>query len=392
MTTPTDPALVAQIHQVEQDLLQAGYARTTQIIDSQERRGFADEHRQNRNTQFILDNDNRNTQFINDNVIRGSERNNDNNNRNTQFILDNDNRNALYTNDNIHREGVRNFGAIERNGGDNLVATHATAGVLGIQAEKLANENATWVYRTHKEIGDNAKDAARDFCDVKHEVNQASCEIQRQNAEINGSTSTKLAEQFGLIQMQAATLAAKLELQASQIAAKSTEQSALIQLQASNIAAKAYEQGASTQLQASSFAAKALETAATLQLQAANNTSAIQIEALKNKSEMMNKMEECCCELKERISSSEASIQSTLKASETAGLRDQLQQAQTQNLLSKAGHGGHGHGGHGGYGHGDGPYGPYGPYGAYGAYGAYAHGHGHRGGDHGGRSRSRSRN
>jgi hypothetical protein len=70
-----------------------------------------------------------------------------------------------------------------------------------------------------------------------------------------------------------------------------------------------------------------------LELQAATNTAAIQLEALKNKTEIMQKFAECCCELKERITTSESSIKELVKSLDTERIRDALKAAETKNLI-----------------------------------------------------------
>jgi len=70
-----------------------------------------------------------------------------------------------------------------------------------------------------------------------------------------------------------------------------------------------------------------------LELQAATNAAAIQLDAVKNKNEIMQKMAECCCDLKERISSSETSIKELVKSLDTERIRDALKAAETKNLI-----------------------------------------------------------
>lgn len=75
-------------------------------------------------------------------------------------------------------------------------------------------------------------------------------------------------------------------------------------------------------LQGATNTAKLDKHLAKLELQAATNTSAIQMEALRNKCEVVDKIEECCCELKQKID-----------GSDNARLRDALNEATTRNAL-----------------------------------------------------------
>jgi hypothetical protein len=88
---------------------------------------------------------------------------------------------------------------------------------------------------------------------------------------------------------------------------------------------------------------------AILAKQAADNTSAIQIDALKNKGDLSKQMAFQYSELKDKISNSEASIKSVLSTQEADRLRDALRATENKSLYFELkGH--HGH--HGGYHHG----------------------------------------
>jgi hypothetical protein len=81
-----------------------------------------------------------------------------------------------------------------------------------------------------------------------------------------------------------------------------------------------------------------------LELQAANNFGAIQLEAMRNRTDILQKLEECCCEVKERVSTSEANVKDLIKTVDAERLRDALKTAETKNLIFEFGRGG-GHGG-----------------------------------------------
>lgn len=159
-------------------------------------------------------------QKVNNHIVDVSERHNyaaeGRNNRNTQFILDNTNRAADYTN-----------AAVERNGFINLQATDdvkdtvlAAAGALGIQNEKNTNEVLTWADRhqidTKNQLKDFANDTIRDFSVV-----------QRDQAHFERNISGKIDNVLNQVQLQAANNKSDLlQYQATQFAA--------LQLQASN--------------------------------------------------------------------------------------------------------------------------------------------------------------
>jgi hypothetical protein len=100
---------------------------------------------------------------------------------------------------------------------------------------------------------------------------------------------------------------------------------------------------------------QAQENTCKLEMQAANNFAAVQLEALRNRNDLMQKVSDCCCEVKERISTSEANVKDLMKALESERIRDALKAAETRNLvleISGRHHSHHGH--HGGNGNGQG--------------------------------------
>lgn len=217
--------IYADLQKTHQDVLKASYDRTAEILNSTSRYEIAEESRNTRNTQNILD-------AVNDN-------------------------------------GVRNYGATQKVGND-----------LGIQAEKLANEHALQFGRLGDRVSDYFYNTSKDFChigdevqDVKYTVAKAENALGRQ-ADHNYASSQRHLSDVG----------------------------------------------------------------ARLELQAANNTAAIQIEALKTKGDIMQKMAECCCEIKEKVSTSEDSLKALIQSTDSNRLRDALALAQTQNVFLQRPH------------------------------------------------------
>jgi hypothetical protein len=77
-----------------------------------------------------------------------------------------------------------------------------------------------------------------------------------------------------------------------------------------------------------------------LELQASNNTAAIQLEALRNRTDIISKIDNCCCELKDKISNSECAIKESIAITEANRLREELQAANMRNLIAEARYGG----------------------------------------------------
>jgi hypothetical protein len=220
----TDPELVKQIQQLEQDLLTAGYSRTKEILGSQENQFLANESRQNRNTQFVMDGINR---------------------------------------------------------------TQAEIGLLATQAERIQNENAMSFGDLTKELLKVSIDQAKDHALTQKGITDAERILERQASDYANLTSAKFGH---------------------------------------------------------------------LEVQAANNAAAIQLETLRSKADLMQKMTEYYGDLKDKVTKSEDNIKTLINSTDTDRLRDALVSAETRNAVFESRgfnvgyfdwhHGGH-HGHHG---------------------------------------------
>lgn len=229
-------------------------------------------------------------QKVNNHIVDVSERHNfaaeGRNNRNTQFIIDNVDRNSDYTNAAIERNGVVNLQATDQVRDTVL----ASAGALGIQNEKNTNEIVTWMddhTRDQKnQINAFALGTSRDFGQVHRDQAGFAAitardfgNVQRDQNHLERNVVNKLDYSLNKIQLQAADNKAELKLQAAE------NKSDLLQYQATQFAA--------------------------LQLQACNN-----------KTELFQKLSDCCCEIKDKISSTD-----------TTRIRDALSSADTKNIV-----------------------------------------------------------
>lgn len=70
-----------------------------------------------------------------------------------------------------------------------------------------------------------------------------------------------------------------------------------------------------------------------LSLQNANNKSFIQLEGIKTKNEILDKMKECCCEIQNKIDKSTCSIKELIKETDNTRLKDILRNYEVKNLL-----------------------------------------------------------
>lgn len=278
--------LASDIYDVRRDILTTGYDRTSELLSSAERQQFAGENRQNR---------------IGDHIV-----------------------------DTVYRVGEQNLASTERNGSANLAATQAGVGQLGVQAEKLMNENITYNSQGFAAIQSqnyaNGFNAEKNHGQTLFRIKDSQCDIKE-----------TLGDYFHRTQAETFHATRRLERQAGDYFGKSQVDLVKVENSLGRLADSHFSQ---LQLQnAQGFckvSADVKDSQAKLELQAAQNTAAIQLEAQKTKLDIISKMAECCCELKEKISASDASTKALIQSVETAGLRDQLQQAQTQNLVFQA--------------------------------------------------------
>jgi hypothetical protein len=84
-----------------------------------------------------------------------------------------------------------------------------------------------------------------------------------------------------------------------------------------------------------SLSSQVLDVKCKLEFQGAQNTAAIQLEALKNKMDLSAQLAECCCELKESVHSAAAQTQTVVREIESNRVRDALAAATTENLIAR---------------------------------------------------------
>lgn len=228
--------IYADLQKTHQDVLKSGYDRAAEITAANERYELAEEARNQRNTQSIIDT--------------------------------------------IHNTSSVNLTATERNGSANLAATNKVGSDLGIQAEKLANENAFLFGKLGDRVSDYFYNTAKDFCHVGEGINDTKFAL----VKVENSLGRQADHNYAALQKQLCDVTGRLELQA------------------------------------------------------ANNTAAIQIEALKTKGDIVQKMAECCCEIKEKVSSSEDSLRALIQSTDIARIRDALHLAETRNVFNQSRH------------------------------------------------------
>lgn len=216
--------MLSDLHKVDADVLKTSYDRTAEILSASERRGHAQENRDFNSTNYVL------------NAIRD--------------------------------QSAINLAASERNA-DSIRDTSAA---LGVQAEKLANENQ----HLH---ASNDRHLSGLIDSHHHQMARDYGHVMREFCKVEGRLSRDILESR----------------------------------------------------------ADSIERFGKLELQAANNFAAVQLEAMRNRTDILNKLEQCCCEMKDKMTMSEANIKDLIKSTDAERLRDALKTAETKNLILEFG-------------------------------------------------------
>jgi hypothetical protein len=364
MSQITDPVLYNELHKIDSNIYKVGNANTSEIINDADRRGIANEQRQYRMNQHVLDN----------------------NNQNTSTLLSSVNGNGQTNLQAINRIGTELAHDIERSGSANVIATQS--GIT--EQHRIANEVTNMIGKQTHDIAGHVADVNKAFGDsnflTNSNIKAAECNIKgelaggvyglsrdafqnqlRTNdhfAALNSSVyksenaSQKQASDYYMHSqakasdyfMQSQQTAFNTQRQAGDYYARSQADSFNVQKQAGDYFAKTQTdmvklENSLGRLADSHFERTQFSIADTknaLQLQAANNTATIQIEALKNKSELEKQLAECCCEIKTKISDSSGSIKDMLTTNNTSDIRAQLAAVETKNYILRYAHRGRG--------------------------------------------------
>jgi hypothetical protein len=270
--------IYADLQKGTHDIIKSGYDRTAETLAANERYELAEEARNQRNTQNIIDAISNASAY----GITATERNGSANLTATE------------------KNGSANLAATERIGGANLTATQRVGADLGMQAERLANENMLQFGSIRDRVTDYFYNTAKDFCHTNENIRENKYDLSKQVGESKYDLSKQAGDYFAKSQIDLIKVENSLGRQADNNFAN-------VQKQLCDVTGR-------------------------LELQAANNTAAIQIEALKTKGDLLQKMADCCCEIKEKVVSTGDSVKDLVKAYDTERLRDALRLAETRNI------------------------------------------------------------
>ena len=355
--TLTDPVLYNELHKIDSNIYKVGNANTTTIIDDADRRGIANEQRQYRMNQHVLDNNQANTGVLLS-AINGNGQNN------LQAI----NRVGTDLGIDIERVGTSNLSAIQGGITEQHRIANEVTNKIGDQTHDMAGHFAD-VHKSfgeHNHMMNNAVKSAE--CGIKQDVASGVYGLSRDAFQNQIRTNDHFAALNANVyktetasQKQASDYFMHAQGKASDYFMQSQQTAFNTQRQAGDYYARSQADSFSVQKQAGDYFAKTqtdmvklenslgrladnhfertqfsiADTKNALQLQAANNAATIQIEALKNKSDLEKQLAECCCEIKTKISDSTGSIKDLVTLNNTSDIRAQLAAAETKNYILK---------------------------------------------------------
>lgn len=147
--------LAKEIKNVDDNLLKSQIQQTAEILSTQERANWANENRQNRNTQFVIDN-------INDKAARLTS----DVNRNGADNLVTTERVASKIDDNIYRTASGVEATVYRTSDD--IKTNVNK--VGMEAQKNTNELISYIKSNADQSWKNFADSTRDILGTKSDV------------------------------------------------------------------------------------------------------------------------------------------------------------------------------------------------------------------------------
>jgi hypothetical protein len=218
-----------------------------------------------------------------------------------------------YANENRQRENtthildrIKSYGelsneAIERRGSENMQATIRSSGDIRTLQEQIGARQAVGTEKMVNELvhyaGEQGIRTTRQHGDTVYKVKELHADI---------------GDYFKQTQVEILGVGSSIERQAA--AQFAATQTGLIKVE-------------------NSLGRQADFNFAKLQNQASVNYNQIQVQALQISNELAKQMAKCCCDIKERVDSSESNIKQLINNNEAADLRLRITNSETANLL-----------------------------------------------------------
>lgn len=210
----------------------------------------------------------------------------------------------------VERNGAQNYSATMTVGSDLRANQERLAGMSQVQAEKNTNELVGYAHQ-------QAVRSTQQYGDTLYKMK----EVEKNIGDYFSATRLEVLNSANSIERQSAAHFAKT-------------QGDLFKLE-------------------NSLGRQADYNFAAAQKQASDNYAALQIEALKLNGALSKQIMECCCEVKQAVSTSEDNVKTLINGNQTDELRARLLAAENALVERSFGHG-WGHGRRWGHGHGHG--------------------------------------
>jgi hypothetical protein len=225
-------------------------------------------------------------------------------------------------------------------GGVNSIERQSAAQYAGLQRE--IDRNALFQEHRHgdfrrdyfEQTGRQNRHAAEYHGVLRHDISEGHYRTENEILRSRNQIEVQAAQNYANIQIEALKNKDALSIQsAASLTAlqnQNAQNYANIQIEAfknkEGLASQAAQNYANSQIEL-------LKSKDALALQTAQGFAASQLEASKNTSSILDKLAECCCEVKETVLTTSAATQDAVKNSELAAVRQQLTAEQTKNYI-----------------------------------------------------------
>lgn len=209
---------------------------------------------------------------------------------------------------------AQNLEAIERTNQQNLLATNTKGAEIMLSNERIILENHRLGRDMSNQHHNHNIETLKNICDIKSTINERYSKTEeRQNdrhqrlelelARHNASTQLHASDNFSRLQLELCKLDNNLGKDIIKTSADAKFQSAdyFRQTQLENAKLKG-----TVSKQHEQVLNNLCRMESKLELQAEKNTAAIQLEALRNRSDILCKIDKCCCEIKGEIKNSDS--------------------------------------------------------------------------------------
>ena len=224
--------------------------------------------------------------------------------------------------------------------GVNSIERQASAQFAGLQHDinrtALLNEHRHGDFRRDyfEQTGRQNRHAAEYHGVLRRDISEGHYRTENEVLRSRNQIEVQAAQNYANIQIEALRNKDALSIQAAAsltaLQNQNAQNYANIQIEAfknkEGLASQAAQNYANSQIEL-------LKAKDALSLQTSQGFAATQLEASKNTASILDKLAECCCEVKETVLTTSAATQDAVKDSEIAAVRQQLTAEQTKNYI-----------------------------------------------------------